>query len=557
LTALLLLLHLGGAVALLLWATRMVRTGVERAYGSILKARLRVTLRNPLSAVGFGGLMAVALQSSTAVVLLVSSFVGSGFVSAASGLMAVRGGELGSALLVKILVLDLNLLISLLLICGTAMFLATKRREWRQLGRISVGIALLLLSLDMTRAATAPLRDSEVLPVIINYLSSDILSSFLLAALLTYLFHSSIAGIILIASFAHHDLIGSPLALIMVLGVNFGSSLIAPLLTRHAPARQRIVPLGNLAMRGAGSLILLGALSFFTLPLDFLGDAPSDRVINAHIAFNFLVMLLGVIFAKPVLKITEKLVALSHTAHIEMSEQQYPFPPTALDRAKKISPAQALASARREIIRLSDIVDTQLEKSSEIYHSPSREAITEISDMVKLLDKRQGEFALYLAALSRENLNDEGRRQVEKLLDDNLKLQQVGQMVSRGILGSAKMLNQGKITLSIEDSAALASFFQRILANARLAFSLLVNDDVTIAEQLVIEKDNLRTVEQRLRHQHFSRLQTGQTLDMRASTLYLDLLNDLKQINAHLTSFAYPILEGEGLLKRTRLDTPA
>jgi len=265
-------------------------------------------------------------------------------------------------------------------------------------------------------------------------------------------------------------------------------------------------------------------------------------------------MLLGVIFAKPVLKITEKLVALSPTPHREELGQQHPFPPTALDRGAKISPARALASARREIIRLSDIVDTLLEKSGEIYQAPSREALAEMVEMIKLLDNRQEEFALYLAALSGEDLNDEGHKQVEKLLDANLKLQRVGQTISRGILEGGKMLKQGKITLSIEDSAALTSFFQRIMANARLAFSLLVNDDVTIAEQLVIEKDNLRTIEQRLRYQHFARLQTKQTLDMRASTLYLDLLNDLKQINALLTSFAYPILEREGLLKQSRLD---
>jgi len=554
--ALLLLLHLGGAVALLLWATRMVRTGVERAYGHILKVRLRHTLHNPFSAVGFGGLMAVALQSSTAVVLLVSSFVGSGFVTAASGLMAVRGAELGSALLVKILILDLKALVSLLLIFGTVLFLTTKQRQWRQIGRISVGIALLLLSLDMTRAATAPLRDSAALPAIITYLSADPISSFLIAALLTYLSHSSIAGIILVASFAHHGLIDSHLAIIMVLGVNFGSSLIAPLLTRHAPTKQRIVPLGNLAMRGAGSLALLALISLTTPPLDFLGPTPSDTVVNAHIAFNLFIMLLGMLFAKPVLLITEKLVVLTPSTHHTHLPQQ-PHPPSALDMNKKILPDQAIASARREVIRLSDIVEMLLEKISEIYPSPSQEIIVKIADMASLLDKRQGELALYLAALGNKNLGSDMRLQVERLLDTSLKLQQVGHIVNRNLLESAKILNRGKFILSPEDGAALEHFCHHILDLARLAFSLIVTNDITMAGQLVRGKDKLREMEQNLRHQHFARLQGRQTKmqknDMRASTLYLDCLNDFKQINALLTSIAYPTLEGQGLLKKTRL----
>jgi len=101
---------------------------------------------------------------------------------------------------------------------------------------------------------------------------------------------------------------------------------------------------------------------------------------------------------------------------------------------------------------------------------------------------------------------------------------------------------------------ALGRFCHQILANARLAFYLLVSNDLATAQQLVREKDILREVEQTLRHHHFERLQKGQSIDMRASTLCLDLLNDLKQVNALLTAIAYPILEGQGRLKETRLD---
>ncbi|MEQ9571744.1 MAG: Na/Pi cotransporter family protein, partial [Nitratireductor sp.] len=112
----LVLLHLAGAVALLLWATRMVRTGVERAYGNLLRHRLRATLRNPLLAVLAGAALAVALQSATAVSLLVGSFAGAGIVSASAGLIAVLGADIGSALVVKILSFDLAFLVPVCLV---------------------------------------------------------------------------------------------------------------------------------------------------------------------------------------------------------------------------------------------------------------------------------------------------------------------------------------------------------------------------------------------------------------------------------------------------------
>jgi len=542
-TALLVLLHLAGAVALLLWATRMVRTGVERAYGHILKARLRRTLHNPFYAVGFGGLMAIVLQSSTAVVLLISSFVG------------VRGAELGSALLVKILILDLTAIVPILLICGTFIFLTTGRREWRQLGRICIGIALLLLSLEMTREATAPLRDSDVLPAIIAYLASDLISSFLIAALLTYLFHSSIAGIILIASFAHHGLIDHHLALVMVLGVNFGSSIIAPLLTRRASLETRLVPFGNLLMRGAGSLLILGWLSFFPLSLDFPNISPSDIVVNGHIIFNLMVMVFGTIFAKPVLFLTTKLVALAPSHNRETQRNShYAFPPTTLDIQALENPTLALQSTRRELIRMSDMVDMMLEKIIDLCETPAQDNITHMTEIAKILDKRQGNFTLYLSTLSSKKLAEDCLSQVKKQLDASIKLQQVGHIISHSMLESIKLMTKGKLSLSQEDKMALGRFCHQILANARLAFYLLVCDDLASAQQLVRAKDHLREAEQMLRQHHFERLRQTNANDIAASTLYLDLLHDLKQINALLSSIAYPILESHGLLKGSRLE---
>ena len=178
------LLHLAGAVALMLFATRMVKTGVERAYGDLLRHRLRATMRNPIMAVLAGCGLAIALQSSTAVTLLVGSFAGAGIVSGAAGQLAVRGAEIGSALVVKLLSFDLSLLVPIALVAGTTMFLATERRNWQQFGRILVGIGLLLLSLQLIGQASEPLRASQLLPVIVAYFSSDPVTAYLLLSLI-------------------------------------------------------------------------------------------------------------------------------------------------------------------------------------------------------------------------------------------------------------------------------------------------------------------------------------------------------------------------------------
>lgn len=304
------LVHLAGAVALLLFATRMVRTGVERAYGDILRHRLRGVVRNPVLAIVAGTLLAIALQSATAVTLLVGSFVGSGYVGATAGLLAVVGADLGSALVVKILSFDLEILVPLCLVAGTTIFFATEQRKWRQFGRILVGIGLLILSLRLIGEASEPLRESRILPVVVNYLSGDPVTAFLLAGIMTWLFHSSVAAILLVAALAARGLVPAELGVVLVLGANLGGGVIAALLSRASPPLARIVPLGNLILRGTGAVVALTALILMRPPLELLGDTPAGQIVNAHIAFNLALAVCGLVVAGLVSRAAQRIVSL-------------------------------------------------------------------------------------------------------------------------------------------------------------------------------------------------------------------------------------------------------
>ena len=105
------------------------------------------------------------------------------------------------------------------------------------------------------------------MPAVVSYFSSDPVTAYLLAALVTWLFHSSIAAVLLLAALAGRGLVPGDLAIVLVLGVNLGSSIIAPILTRGMSPAARVVPIGNLLMRGLGSLVLLADLSRLPPPL--------------------------------------------------------------------------------------------------------------------------------------------------------------------------------------------------------------------------------------------------------------------------------------------------
>ncbi|MBZ9604213.1 Na/Pi cotransporter family protein [Phyllobacterium chamaecytisi] len=545
------LLHLAGAVALLLWATRMVRTGVERAYGERMRQSLRGVLHNPVLAVLWGLMLSIALQSSTAVSLLVGSFVGSGFVSGIAGLMAVRGAEVGSALVVKILSFDLTLLVPLCLVAGTVIFMSTERSNWRQVGRILVGIGLLVLSLEMTGQATEPLRNSELLPVIVGYLNTDPVTAFLIAALMTWLFHSSIAAVLLLVTFASRGLIQPELGIVMIFGVNLGSSFIAPLLTRNAAPQTRIVPMGNLLMRGAGSIVILILYLTFKPSVAFLGSAPADQVINGHILFNIIILLAGVPLSALVLKVTKAVVALN--VPVEQPKSLDHAELSALDESVLDTPSLALANATRETVRVCETVEIMLRGIIGLYENPVQERIDELSALDDKVDRKHAAIKLYLAKLTTKPLSDFEVARARELLGACVKLEQVGDIIVRNMLALVQKKMDRKLKFTDEGWLELSNFHAKVLTNARMAFNVLVSRDRETAHQLVLEKDHLRDLEKQSSERHFRRLREGTTRSVETSSIHLDTIRDLKQVNSLLAAMAYPVLEEQGLLNTTRL----
>ncbi|MBX3581484.1 MAG: Na/Pi cotransporter family protein [Rhizobiaceae bacterium] len=546
----LVLLHLAGAVALLLFATRQVRTGVERAYGDVLRVRLRSILKNPVLAVGAGAALAICLQSATAVSLIVGSFAGSGIVGGTAGLLAVLGADVGSSLVVKLLSFNLQELVPICLVAGTALFMATSRRDLLQLGRILIGIGLLILSLRLIGEASEPLRESPILPVVINYLSGDPITAFLLAAIMTWLFHSSVAAILLVVALAARDLVPVELGVVLILGANLGGGVIAVVLSRASPAKARAVPLGNLILRGVGALLALIGLILAPPPLDLLGTTVASQLVNAHIAFNIALVIIGMPLAGMVYRVAERIVS---TSTAETPEDLSTAEISALSEAALDTPPQALANATREVVGVCETVEIMLAKIMELYEAADDQKIKALAALDDRVDRKHAAIKIYLAKLTSRQLNEDEALRCQELIGASVKLEQVGDIIVRNMLAHVRKKMERGLEFTPEGWRELASFHAAVLANARLAFNVLVSRDPATARQLVLEKDRLRDVEKSSSNSHFARLREGTAKSIETSTIHLDTIRDLKQINSLLASIAYPVLEEHGLLRGSRL----
>ncbi|EDZ44906.1 Na/Pi-cotransporter family protein [Rhodobacterales bacterium Y4I] len=253
------LISLAGATMLLLYAVRMVRTGIERSYGASFQ-RLLTGRQSHLQAGMMGLTLAIVLQSSAAVALLASGFAASGYLAFPTGLAIVLGGDLGSALIIQILSFKLDWLVPMLLAAGGYLFVKTEAKKARQLGRILMGVAFILISLRFLREAMDPIRGSAFLPAIAGYLARDYITAFLAGGALAFVMHSSVAAILMCVTLVQIGALPFAAGLSLVLGANFGSAFIPVLAQPRMDLKARRIPYANLACAALGGDLLLGPI---------------------------------------------------------------------------------------------------------------------------------------------------------------------------------------------------------------------------------------------------------------------------------------------------------
>lgn len=544
------LVHLAGAIMLLLWAVRMVRTGVERAHGTRLKSALREARGGNAQIAVAGMILAVVLQSSTAVGVLAAGFATSGILTVATGIAALLGADLGSALVVKILSFDLSGLIPFLLLVGATMFLKFEARTVRQTGRIILGIAFILLSLKMVGEATEPLRDSAALPGLIGYLQGDPLTAFAVAAIIAWVVHSSVATVLLFVTFAANSFLPLEVALPMVLGANVGGGVIAVWLTRGMELEARRIPLGNLIFRGTAALLALSLLQVVDLPIHYLGGSEAVQLVNFHLAFNLVLVLLAVPLVGPMERLTAALLPLP----VIGPDHSTPDPMASmLDRSAVKLPSVALASAKRELLRMGETVATMYRPVMELMDGGNLDQIARVRALDDQVNRKHTDIKLFIAEVNRGNLTEREIRQGIELTDFAINLEHIGDIIAKSLLTLAEERAQKNLHFSPEGWAEMCDMHARVEANLQLALNVLISGDIESARQLAKEKESMRKLERESHDRHLERLRAGHATSVATSDIHLETVRGLKEINSLLVTVAYPILTESGHLLQSRL----
>jgi phosphate:Na+ symporter len=545
------LLNLLAAIALLVWGTHIVRAGVLRVFGASLRQVLQRSMKRRSTAFAAGVAVTGLLQSSTATALLVSSFVGKGMIATSAALAVMLGADVGTALMVQLFSLNLSWLAPLAIVIGVVIYLSRRQEQAGQIGKIVLGLGVMILALQLIVQATAPLTQGAGMKVVFAQLTGDLLLDVVIGALMAVLCYSGLAVVLLTATLAAANVLPVPVALAIVIGANLGSGLLAVLTTLRADPVTRRVPAGNFLFKLAGALLVLPLLPWAIQGLSTLGshigatDAKS-MVVNFHLAFNVLIALLFIQFTGTVSKLVEAMLPSQPVS--DLPGQPKHLDPTALN-----TPALAIGNAARESIRLADTVQDMLAGLLTVLKTNDFALAEQLRQRDDEIDRLYTAVKLYLTQISREALESHESQRWADIIQFTINMEHAGDIIERMLLDVAEKKIQHGLSFSEAGMTEIEDLHTRLLANLKMAVAVFLHGDLKTAQQLIAEKVSFRELEMRYADSHLQRLSGNTPQSIETSSLHLDLLSDFKRVNSLFCSIAYPILESAGVLSRTRV----
>jgi phosphate:Na+ symporter len=458
------------------------------------------------------------------------------------------GANVGTTLIVQVLSFDISLVAPILILVGVVAFTRGGRSRTRDLGRVWIGLGLILLALHLLVVAIEPAIRVPAVRAVFGLVASAPVFGVLIAACLAWVAHSSVAVVLLVMSLAGAEAIEPAAAVALVLGANLGSA-INPVLEgagSGSPANRRL-PVGNLLTRMVGVAVALPLVIPIVDLLFRLDPDPARQAANLHTAFN-LVLAIPFFIALPA---TARL--LEWLLPDRPADFQDPGAPLHLDDGALSAPHLALANAARETLRMADIVEAMLRGVIDVFQADDRKHVAEISRMDDGVDGLHRAIKLYLIQIDRDGFDEEASRRYSDVLAFAINLEHIGDIVDKNLMELAAKRVRFRLAFSAEGTEEIRAMCERLLANLKLAIAVFMTGDAHSAAKLIAEKEVFRGLERHATETHFARLRERRLESIETSSLHLDILRDTRRINSHIAAVGYLALDATNAARPKRL----
>ena len=541
-----------GGLAFFLYGMNVMSTGLEKLTGGKLEVALKKMTSNKLKAILLGMGVTIAIQSSSAMTVMLVGFVNSGIMSLEQTIGVCFGSDIGTTLTAWILslagvdgknpfvkMLKPSSFAPLVALIGVILIMGAKKNKKKDIGRILVGFAIIMTGMTLMSDSVAPLADSPEFQRILTAFHNPILGV-LVGAGFTGIIQSSAASVGILQAFSQTGALTYGMALPIIMGLNIGTCITALISSIGVNKNAKRVACIHILIKVLGTLILLPVamilqhivqLSIFSQTVGYVGIAVMHSIFN--IATTIIL-----------LPFTKQLVALSKIIIRDgkNEEPEIKSVVTGLDERFLKTPAvavEACRSATDEMARITKetIIDALNLLTSE-YSDETADSIIEREDII---DKFEDKINSYLIKISKASVTGADSRRVSKMMHCVGNFERISDHAVN-LVESAQEMHEKGISFSAECVSEIKIINDAITENINKAIESYISNDLAVAhkvEPLEEVVDNLST---ELKNRHIRRLQNDEcTVEL--GYIFQDILTNLERISDHCSNIAGCLIE--------------
>lgn len=542
-------IQIAGGVALVLFAVRFLRKGLDRLFGQHLMTWLERMTSHRLKAFGAGVVAGAIAPSSTALSVTLIQLLNASQLSAERVLATLLGANIGITVMVQLLSISANGLAAFCILIGVIGFQFLQRNVFRGLGQILLSLGFVFLSMELISSGSAMIDPKGDLVEFMRLLEGHPIAVVLASTVTALLLQSSTATIALAIGLAASAHLGMALLLPWVLGTNLGIALTA-LIAGWGSLEGRRLAVANLLVKGLATAIALSLLPWLLPSLAVAGASPARQGANFHTLFNLGVALLTLPFVVPLSRLVARMIVAP-----TLPATSVPVPQTFLDPTTVDTPAFALAQATRELLSMGDEVKSMLQTWWRAFCTGDLALLRVATDQDNRVDSTYYRLKKFLSLI--HDPADRDSHWHLTLHTFSNELEDIGDIVSTDLCTLVRKQIEHRTVLAPEDWTDLEELYHKLTGRYDVAMSILTTRDANLARSFVSGKEALDQWCRERQRLHYERLKAGDESALRSSSIFLEMLNDLRRINSHLSVIGYALNTPPENLPAARADEAA
>ncbi|MEG0912145.1 MAG: Na/Pi cotransporter family protein [Oscillospiraceae bacterium] len=539
---------IAGGLAFFLYGMHVMSAGLEKMAGGKLEKTLRKMTSNVFKALALGAGITIAIQSSSAMTVMLIGLVNSGIMELSQTVGIIMGSNIGTTLTAWILSLSgiesSNIFIKLLspsafspilALVGIIMIMMSKNNRKKDIGEILIGFSILMFGMELMKNAVSPLADMPEFSSMLMMFKNPILGV-LIGAVVTAVIQSSAASVGILQALSLTGGITSGMAIPIIMGQNIGTCITAVISSIGASKAAKRVAVVHIYFNVIGTVVMLSGLYGINamFPLDFLHETITPvGIAAAHSIFNIVATALLLPFSKWLVKMAELSIR-----DASKGSEKTDF--DIVDYRLLNTPSMAIAECDRATVDMAKTVRETIELSISClydYDKVSAKTIAEHEDKIDMYEDKLGSYLIKV----RGDLSDADRKKLSQLLKAIGDLERMGDH-GESILDGAGELHTKSIRFSQNARGELAVIEGAIREIVDLTVNSFALDDPELAARVEPLEQVVDRLKEEILARHIERLQRGEcTIEL--GFILSNLLTNYERISDHCSNIAAGVIK--------------